>query len=159
MAFWNRWLPLFTAAALISQPCLAANDFSDWQHHERRIGAFAGAVVNMELGRGRRTIPTARLQLGLSHRYQATGSALPSRVVRSPGLELGFAQRRPILFVAGQSTASLERRVGLNGSTNRILLIAGGIALAGFAVWALTSGTECGIPEGCEPGAGITPLP
>ena len=142
-----------SAAMLVAQPCIAAPDFGDPRYADRQIGAFAGAQLKLALGGKERAVPTARLQLGMTQRYQGPGATAPSRSFDVSALELGLATTgKPMLLVGGQDTSALKRRLGVNGSTNTTLLIAGGVALAVVAVLLITadgSNAEPCIPGNC----------
>lgn len=150
MKFGALWAAILSGAALVAQPCLAAQDLTASGYVERRSGGFAGAQLKLELGRSARTVPTARLQVGMTHRYQGVGMSLPSRSFNVSALELGLTGgRQPLLLIGGQDTSSIKRRLGVNGSATTTLLVVGGLALAGLAVLLITSdNNECPIPEG-----------
>lgn len=140
-----------SAAMLIAQPCAAAPDLSDSRSAERQTGAFAGALLKLDLGSKARSVPTARLQLGMTQRYQSFGARVPSRSSTVSAFELGLAASgRPMLLLGGRDTAALKRRLGVNGSTETTLLIAGGVALALVAVLLITSNGSNAEP--CIPG-------
>ena len=142
-----------SAAMLVAQPCLAAPDAGDPRYADRQTGAFAGAQLKLALGSKERAVPTARLQLGMTQRYQGHGATAPSRSFNVSALELGVTGTgRPMLLVGGQDTSALKRRLGMNGSNNSTLLIAGGVALAVVAVLVITrekEGSEPCIPGNC----------
>lgn len=115
------FLPL---AMLHAQPCIAADDFRDPGMTERRSAAFAGASFRLGLGRGAQKPPTLHLKLAMRHTLQDRSSAAPTSVRESSGLELGLAKTgKPVAYVAGRSTAEMERKSNLLGNTNPVTLV------------------------------------
>lgn len=118
---------------LCAAPCMAAEDFRTFGSGERRSAAFAGANVRLELGR-KIAAPTARLQLTMTHSYEDRRSAAPARRFGGRGLELGLAQgKQPAFFLNGRDFASTQRRLGLNGTTKPLLIVAGVLIAAAVA--------------------------
>ncbi len=138
-------------ALLSATPGVAAPDHrAEWQGAERRVGAFAGVAVKMAVGARAKSSPAARLQLGFTQSYRATGSGAPFRTsFQGSALELALFNGKPMLFVGGKSAESYKRRAQLNGG-NSWLYIAGGLAIAGAAFLILSDdGTNA---EPCFPG-------
>jgi hypothetical protein len=134
----NRAYSIAAAAvAMIAvTPCLAAQDVRDTGSSELRSAAFAGANLRMPLGT-KAARPTARLQLTTIHSFEDRQSASATRTYRAPGLELGFATKRgAAMFINGQDVAQTKRKLGINGSTNTLLII-GGVIVAGAAAYLL----------------------
>lgn len=126
-----------TAAILLcAQPCLAADDFRSLGATERRSGAFAGMTVRMPLDR-QRAKPTARLQLTTVHQSYDRSSGLSGRTIMPAGLELGLGRSaKPTLFVGGRSTADIEEKLHVKGSSGTTILIVGGVLLLAVVVLA-----------------------
>jgi hypothetical protein len=137
-------LAALAAAALTTQPALAADDFRNLETRaEHRSAAFAGARVRLPFGGGggeRRERASARLQLGVDHIYEDRRSAAPATVYRTAGVELGFSGRRsaPTLFVGGAPARDIERRLGI--STAGGIAIGAGVALVVLVAAAAASG-------------------
>jgi hypothetical protein len=114
------------AMAGAATPACAAQDERDSQFETRR-GAFAGASFRAEFG-ARTRRPAARLQLGF--RSVARDQRLAAHSRTMPAFEIGLGGRESgNLFVAGRSTADIERSLRLDGSAGTAVVIAGGVAL------------------------------
>ncbi|HEX8125159.1 MAG TPA: hypothetical protein VF548_06215 [Allosphingosinicella sp.] len=133
-----------------AQPCLAAEDFRIGAETRGRVSAFAGLSARLSLGQRARRSPTARLVAGMATSRIDARSGRSLGLQAPTGLELGLdrdGRLRP--FVAGSSTASFEKRLGIRGSGGRTLLIAGGIAaaaVAGILIFGDSGSSAC-IPE------------
>lgn len=127
---WGKYVGAFIAlTAVATQPCAAADDFRDIGGTERRSAVYGGATVRIPLGGAGRTKPSARLQLTSIHtsRNESSGAV---RTFRPAGIELGAAGKgAPTLFINGQSSAEVEKKLGIGGSTVTTVLIVGGILL------------------------------
>jgi len=140
---------LLAAGMLIAHPCVAS-DLRDSQATMRQSSAFAGLNVRLPLGQAQTAKPTARLQLAASHTFrdERTGA---TQTFRSQGLEIGGTKSgRPTLYLNGQSTADVEKKLGIGG-TGTTLLVVGGIVLAIVVVVALSDFSifpECEAYEG-----------
>jgi hypothetical protein len=138
---------MFLAAA---QPCLAAEDLRMGGETRGRASGFVGLSAQLSFGQRARQAPTARFVAGLAtSRIDAqSGRSLGFQAPR--GLELGLDRRGRLQpFVGGLSTADVENRLGVRGSTGKTLLIVGGIAaaaVAGFLIFG-DSGSDACIPE------------
>ena len=133
---------LLMAAA---QPSFAAEDMRDIGSPQHQSAAFAGANFRLELGRGFRTRPTARLQLGVTHTYRDIGSAAPTQMHRVSAIELGASRAgEPRLYVGGQDVRQIEQRLGANASTGTVLLIVGGVLVAVVVIGLMSSGGQLG---------------
>jgi hypothetical protein len=122
-----RVAAMLAAGILAAQPGVAA-DFQDFQATHREVSAFAGVNVRLPIGHSQRARPTARLQLTTSHtvRDARTGAA---QTFRAGGLEFGAARGgKPSLYLNGQNTDDLQRRLNASG-TGKTLLIVGGVVL------------------------------
>ena len=94
----------------------------------------------MELGRSGRVTPNARLRLGMTQSFADPRSASQARVYQHPGIELGFSgERRPVLYVGGQSAKQIRERLALTDSTNNTVWIVLGVALAVVGVIVITN--------------------
>ena len=130
---------------LAAQPCFAADDMRGIADPRRETAAFAGASFRLELGRGNRPRPTARLQLGVTHTYRDSGSPTPAQVLRVSGLELGASgSGRPRVYLGGQDVREIEQRLGANASTGTVLLIVGGVLVVVVVVGLMSSGGQLG---------------
>jgi hypothetical protein len=110
-------------ASLCAQPAFAQVGS---QHGESRSGAFAGASFTVGMG-ARAKPPAARLQLGL-RTLAGSGGALRTR--HAPALEIALGGKESgALFVAGQSKAEVERRLGLSAGTPKAVWIGLTVAL------------------------------
>lgn len=143
VAHVSAWL---AAGVLVTQPC-AARDFREHQAMHRQSTAFGGLNLRLPLGPGRKTKPTARLQLTASHTFpdDRTGG---TQTFRAQGLEIGGTKSgKPTLYLNGQSTAEMQKKLNVGG-TGTTLLIVGGVVLV-LAVAAVAAAGP-GFPE-CEP--------
>jgi hypothetical protein len=112
--------------SLCAQPAFAQAGLN---YRESRSGAFAGATFSVGLG-AKGKAPAARLQLCMRTLAgdRQTAGALSTRHV--PALELGLAGGESgKLFVAGQSKAQVERRLGLSAGTPKAVWIGLSVAL------------------------------
>ncbi len=143
---------MFALLAIMGQPVSAGTHVADVQAVEQRSAAFAGLNIRMPLGVRATTRPDARLKLGVTHRLSSGRSGMTDRVQDRAVLELGLARTgKPLLFLAGQDTAKVESKLGVNG-TETALLIAGGVLLAAggaFLLFADSGPTVC-FPDGSE---------
>jgi hypothetical protein len=99
------------------------------QFQPSRSGAFAGAAFTVGLG-DRAKPPAARLQLGMRTLAGDRGSAGALSTRHVPALEIGFAGKESgRLFVAGQSKAEVERKLGLSAGTPKAVWIGLSVAL------------------------------
>jgi hypothetical protein len=125
-------------------PCLAQDATSFAHSNEQRTGAYGGVNLRLEFGRNRRPIPVARIALGLTQETRG-GGAYGTRRNAMPALELGLKKSGGAeLFVAGQSTARLDRRLGANalglGTVETVILV----AAAAFGVYLVLSLNDLG---------------
>jgi hypothetical protein len=108
---------LLAASAMIclTTPCLAQDVTSFAHSTDQRTGAYGGVNLRLEFGRNRRPTPVARIAVGLTQEARASGDASARRNA-VPALEVGLTRSGgPELFVAGQSTARIEQRLGARG--------------------------------------------
>ena len=125
-------------AAMAAQPCLAADDTRDAGAGERRSAAFAGLSVRVPVGGGGSREPTARLQISTTHEVRDARSG-SVRSFRPAGLELGLvAKGKAALYLNGQETKAIERKLGIGGSTTTLIVI-GGIVVLVLVVAAVAS--------------------
>lgn len=133
-----------------AQPCLAADDLRIGGEIRGRASAFVGLSARLSLGQRAPKAPTARFVAGLATSRIDAQSGRSLGLQAPKGLELGLdRQGRLRPFVGGLSTAAVEKRLGVRGSTGRTLLIGGGIAaavVAGFLIFG-DSGSNACIPE------------
>lgn len=116
--------------ALVSSPCLAADDFRAPLNLERQSSAFAGAAIRLNLGKGSNLKPSARLQLGAVHELRGSGSLTPVGRRQHAGLELGLGKgARPEIFLGGRSMARVQERLSLDGRSGSTVAIVFGVAL------------------------------
>lgn len=136
MAFLKYTAGLVATAALVSQPCRAADP--DLGTSERRGGAFAGVKISMPVGWTLKS--TARLHHTSIPQFRDTRTGevpSPSR----QAVELGASTSgKPMLFVAGQSAAQ-SKKMGLSSTGTTILMIAG-VVLVGVLAAATTTNHE-----------------
>ena len=137
-------LPL---AMLLSQPALAAEPAGSGG--TTHTGAFAGIQLRMNLGQSKRTAPTARLRLGMTHHVGDLRSG--TRALDGGAIELGLTRLgRPDLFVGGQSVRGIRQRYGL-APLATALVVVGGAAVSAFAVSELADEDlykkQCLLPE------------
>jgi hypothetical protein len=129
---------------LAAQPCAAATGSAAWS--DGRMSAFAGANVRLPLGGAKVARPSARLQLTTSYnvRDARTGSV---QSYKSQGLEFGATRHgAPTFFMNGQSTAQIQKKFGMSGSTMNTVWIVLGVALVAVSVLVLVSFDEPIIP-------------
>jgi hypothetical protein len=116
--------------AALSMICLTipshAQDATSFAHPgDQRTGAYGGVNLRLEFGRNRRPIPVARIAV--------------------PALELGLKKSGgPELFVAGQSTARIEQRLGARDLGLGPVEIVFGVALIAVTILVVTSLDEVG---------------
>ena len=136
-------------AAMAAQPCLAADDMRDAGAGERRSSAFAGLSVKVPVGRsGGSRETTARLQISTVHetRDARSGSV---RSFRPAGLELGLgAKGKAALYLNGQETKAIERKLGIGGSTTTLIVIGGIVVLVLIVAAAASAVPQPGPREG-----------
>ena len=143
----KRLIAAVLAAGLVAAPAAAA-DIDGRQLAGDRGGAFVGATFRLPLGGGERErAERPRLAIGLSHVQER--SDMTGRIDRqvTPALELGLAEGRPLLLVAGQRpTGDADRRHGL--APGATLLGIAGIAAVVFVLrsssWTRTIRTTSG---------------
>lgn len=125
-----------------AQPGIASERSGSSLSGEHRSGVFAGAALTVPFGRGTAARPRAGLRLTTTHQYRDGRSAEIEQRYRNPALELRFSgSGNPRIYVAGQSAAEMERRLGVNGSTT--WLIVGGVAVILVAAIVLSNGNDC----------------
>ena len=130
---------LLTLLSLSAQPAMAAADHGGLESGASRRGAFAGAAYRLEFG-ARSRQPSARLQLGMRSVAADSQSAAAFNTRHVPVLEYGMGGRENgTIFIAGQSKAEMEQRLGLAGRTNtgEILLGVGLVVVLVYAVCCL----------------------
>ena len=110
---------LATALSMIcvTTPCFAQDKMSFTHNDAQRTGAYAGVNLRLDLGQTPRPRPVARIAMGLTQETRGSGGAQQGmRRNAVPALELGLKKSGgPELFMAGQSTARLEQRLGARG--------------------------------------------
>lgn len=127
------------SGALCAQPAVAAQDHRQFQYDETRRAAFAGATVRLEMGPAARP-PATRLQLGLRSLSSGRQSEAGPKFTHVPLFELGVAGRDSgNLFIAGQSTTTVEKRLGLNGDAWTTASVVLTVALLAVGVLVITS--------------------
>jgi hypothetical protein len=133
-----------------AQPCLAAEDFRTGGETRGRASGFVGLSARLVLGQRTPQAPTARLVAGLTTSRIDAQSGRSLGLQAPKGLELGLDRRGRLQpFVDGLSSADLENRLGVRGSTGKTLLIVGGIAaavVAGVLIFGDSGSSAC-IPE------------
>jgi hypothetical protein len=129
-----RWTAgIAAAAALVAQPCLAAELYRESGAAQVRTGAFAGVSVRVPLEGSAPRRPTARLQLTSIREVRDTNGA--RRTFRGDGVQLGADRRgRPALTIAGRNPLGERERLGIGGSTGTALLVVGGVVLVVFVL-------------------------
>ena len=135
---------LISCLILAEPGALAAQDIGFGHRAEVQSGVFAGGSVTIPLGQTRASRPRARLQLTTIHTSRDARSVSPSRS-RPPsgGLELGLSRTgRANLYVGGQNSREMERRLGVNGGSSTWLIV-GGVVVALVVVVALASSGGC----------------
>ena len=128
---------MLAAGMLVAQPC-AASDLRNGQSMQRQSSAFAGLNLRLPLGQARQAKPTARLQFTTSQtlRDERTGA---TQTFKPQGLEIGGAKGgKPMVYLNGQSTADVKKKLGVGG-TGTTILIVGGVVLLVVVVAALSS--------------------
>ncbi len=136
---------MLAAGMLMAQPC-AASDVRDAQATQRQSSAFAGLNVRLPLGQAQKAKPTARLQLTTSYRFRDERTGV-TQTFRAQGLEIGGAKGgKPTLYLNGQSTADMQKKLGIGG-TGTTLLIVGGIVL----VLVIVAASSASVFPDCEP--------
>ena len=120
-------------ALLAVQPAAAAEDRRDLTAQPHRGAAFAGASLRVPLGGAGRQAPTARLQL--SPRYLAGDG-----VRAGSGVELHLrGNGKAALSIGGRSTARMEKKLALRGSSSTYILIGGVVLLSVLLLASLAS--------------------
>jgi hypothetical protein len=130
----RNYAAALAAAAMMAQPCLAADDFRDSGPSEVRMGAFAGVGVRLPLDRTAQSRrPTARLQFtSIREVREANGG---TRTWRAEGVQIGADRRgRPALTIAGRNPFDERERLGVGGSTTTALVVVGGLVLVVFVL-------------------------
>ncbi|HLL58814.1 MAG TPA: hypothetical protein VK391_02865 [Allosphingosinicella sp.] len=129
---------------LAAQPCAAATGSAAWS--DGRMSAFAGANVRLPLGGAKAARPSARLQLTTSYNVRdARTGAVQS--FRAQGLEFGATGNgAPTFYMNGQSTAQMQKKLQLSGSTKNTVLIIFGVALVAVTVLVLVASDEAALP-------------
>jgi hypothetical protein len=85
-------------------------------------------------------VPTARLQIGMRSISRSRQSAAPLDTQHVPALELGIGGRdKGALFIAGQPTREIERRLGVRGDTYTTVSIIGVVALVAVGLLVITN--------------------
>lgn len=129
---------IVAAGMLVAQPC-SASDLGNSQTMLRQSAAFAGLNVRLPLGGAQKIKPTTRLQLTTSHtlRDERTGA---TQTFRPQGLEIGGARGgKPTLYLNGQSTADMDKKLGIGG-TGTTLLVVGGVLIVLVVAAAVAGG-------------------
>lgn len=126
-----------TAALLLMvQPCLAAQN--NFAAPETRTAAFAGLQLRLPLGQKERAKPVARLQLSSAY-YAHTRSGAFVQTHRPSGVELGAGKAgKPALYIGGQGTAEIEKKLNVGGSSSTLLIV-GGVLLVVLVLAAVAS--------------------
>jgi hypothetical protein len=121
------------AALLASGPCLAAQDLRPAEGPQARTAGFAGGSIRLPLGGSTKARPVARLRLGTMR--SAGGQA----EFRRGGLELGLAGKSaPQLYIGGEKSAELQRRLGVNGSAYTAVVVVFAVALVAVSALVLS---------------------
>jgi hypothetical protein len=129
----SRSTAAFAAAFLMSGPCLAAQDIGSADPSRAGVAAFAGGSIKLPLGGGAKARPVARLRLGTMR------SAGPRAEFGQGGLELGLgAKGAPQIFIGGQSSAEVKRRLGVSGSTHTAVVVVFAVALIAVSALVLS---------------------
>ncbi len=135
----GSFILLLASGVSCAQPAMAAQDYRQAQYQETNRAAFAGGVVRFEMG-PRAKPPATRLQIGWRSLSSDRGSDAPPNVTHVPMFELGFAGKdRGNLFVAGQPTRALERKLGLNGDTGTTAVVVFSVALLAVGLLVITN--------------------
>ena len=147
---------MLAAGMLVAQPC-AANELRNGQSTLRQPSAFAGLNVRLPLGHARAVKPTARLQFTTSQtlRDERTGA---TQTFRAQGLEIGGAKGgKPTLYLNGQSTAGMKKKLGIGGTGNTVLIVGGVVLLVAIVAVVASGGPSLGlectskVPGECSP--------
>ncbi len=131
-------LSLVSGAAL-TQPALAAEDHRLHQFEETRTSAFAGLRLRVETGPRAKPQPP-RFGIGLRSISTARHSEAPMRIAHAPLLELGVGGREGgSLFLGGQKSPDLERRLGVDGRVRSTAIVIGTVALVVVGLIVITN--------------------
>jgi len=139
---------LLAAAALTAQPS-AAYAAQSFAARPSQGAAFAGLNVRLPIGQARREKVAARLQLATSYTVHDSSTGAVHRLT-TQGLELGASKSgKPAFYWNGQSSAEIEKRLGIGGSTKDALLIGLGVLLAAGVLMAVMNSSS-----GSQPASG-----
>ena len=128
----------------LTTPCFAQDSMSFAHQNEQRTGAFGGVNLRLELGQNRRPRPVARIAVGLTQETRGSG-VQSTRRNAVPALELGLKKSGGAeLFVAGQSTARLNQRLGANALGLGPVETVAFVAAAAFGVYLIISLNDLG---------------
>lgn len=126
--------------AMISSPCLAADDFRAPTNLERHSSTFAGATIRLNVGQRGKLKTTARLQLGAVHELRGSGGYSPMLRRQHSGLELGLGRgAKPEFFIGGRSTKALPERLSLGGPSGSTVGIVFAVALVAVGLLVITN--------------------
>jgi hypothetical protein len=143
MTGFTRIAALLAAGALLAQPCAAQELRDSAGGMQRQSSAFAGLNLRLPLGLASRAKPTARLQFTTTHAFRDARTGA-TQTWKAQGLEIGGGkQGKPALYLNGQSTADLQKRLNANG-TGKTLLIVGGVVLVAVVVAAAMAASVAG---------------
>lgn len=128
-------LAALMSLCLCAQPALAAQDQRIGQSAETRTAAFAGASVRLPFGGRQAARPQTHLQLGMRSISTDPQSAAPLRARNVPAVELGLGNRERFnLYLAGQSRADIERRLGVRGNSTVTYVFGAALLVVGLIV-------------------------
>ena len=138
----KRFCAFVGAAALVTQPVVAAGYSQHSAYSAQRPAAFGGISVRVPLG-AERAKPQARLQLTTYRMDRSRPGA--TRKFSGNGLELGLVRGKPMLFSGGRSSAEIKDKLGIDTTT---VVIVGGVVLI-VAVVALAASAGGGLGDTC----------
>jgi hypothetical protein len=139
--------------ASMAQPAFAADDFRSPTIAYTKSAGFVGGSFRMGFGERGPTPPTARINIGLAQ-HSGTSQGQFRHLDTGSGLALGLTKAGfPEAYVAGRPVSEFRRELGIAGAGTALLLV-GGLAAAGVAVVALSSGNDRR-PGPCPPGVEV----
>ena len=123
---------LGAVAAMIctANPCLA-QDRMGFDHRPEQSSAFAGLNLKLELGRGGRPTPTARLTVGRMHDWRRTDMPVSQSRNDGAGFELGLSRAGLAeLHIGGQPVKRVQERLGMDELGHPVWIVAGVVLVA-----------------------------
>lgn len=142
-----RHLAIAAAMICTANPALAQH-VGFGPRSDPAAAASAGLNLRLELGQRGRPRPVARLGIGRIQHSRGSGELPEWSRSATPGLELGLSRRgRAELYVAGQTSARVTERLGLDGSGMSPVWIVGGAVLLVVGVLVITNLDSLGDSE------------